>query len=486
VTQPQRIIVLGAGITGLAAAHRCRELASAQGRAVAVTVLERSERAGGCIETLYDDGYIAETGPDSLVTEKPAALDLARRLGLERDVTPMRPEYRGARVVRSGRLIPIPDDFRLFTPTSLAGLVRSRLFSPAGLSRAAVEPFVPRRRDDGDESLASFVTRRFGSDVLNRLAQPLIGGIYCGDPKRLSMQATMPQMLALERKHGSVVLAMRSASRKARGAAPPPPRLVSLRGGLGTLTAALERELRDCIQTSSDVRSLRRTAGGDGWTVALADGREMEADAVVCALPASASARLLAATAPRLSDLLASITYHTAATVTMAYAERDVAGLPRCTGFVVPHVEGRKILSATFSSQKYPGRAPAGYALLRAYIGGALQPSVPKLGDDEMVDVVRSEFRELLGITAEPLFSIVRRWPGALPEYAVGHVDLVAQIFGEVSAMEGFALAGSAYRGVGIADCIRGGEEAAQTVLSSAPRPPAALRLDEVRSAGIP
>ena len=243
MTQPQRIIVLGAGITGLAAAHRCRESrvgAGARGR-------RDRARTLGARRRLHRDALrrrvhrgdrpgFARHGETGRARFGPAPRPGSGRNADASGIPPARASS------AAGGLIPIPDDFRLFTPTSLAGLVRSRLFSPAGLSRAAVEPFVPRRRDDGDESLASFVTRRFGSDVLNRLAQPLIGGIYCGDPKRLSMQATMPQMLALERKHGSVVLAMRSASRKARGAAPPPPRLVSLRGGLGTLTAALQRE----------------------------------------------------------------------------------------------------------------------------------------------------------------------------------------------------------------------------------------------------
>jgi oxygen-dependent protoporphyrinogen oxidase len=264
---------------------------------------------------------------------------------------------------------------------------------------------------------------------------------------------------------------MREAAHKSAGG-PPAQRLVSLRGGLGSLTDALERELRDAIVTGNDVVSLRRTRSEDGsvaWTAGLSDGREFEADAVVCALPAFAAARLLRECEPRLAAQLDRIVYHTAATVTTAYALPDVAHLPRCTGFVVPYTEGRRIMSATFSSQKYPGRAPEGYALLRAYAGGALQPDVPKLDDEALLGAVRAEFRDLLGIEAPPRFSIVRRWQNALPEYAVGHTGLVASIEREVAGMEGFALAGSAYRGVGIADCIRGGEEAARSILDPVP-----------------
>jgi oxygen-dependent protoporphyrinogen oxidase len=379
----------------------------------------------------------------------------------------MRPEYRGARIVRGGRLLPIPDDFRLFAPTTIAGMVRSGLFGPVGVVRAALEPFIPARRGGGDESVASFVTRRFGREVLDRLAQPLIGGIYSGDPRRLSMQATLPMMLMLERKYGSMVRGIRAAAR-AQPQAQPLQRLVSLRGGLGSMIAALERELGASIRTSSAVESLRYRAD-DGrspsWRIALAGGEVVEADAVVCALPAPAAASLIGASDENLARLLRSIAYHSVVTVTLAYETRRLPELPRCTGFVVPFSEGRSIMSTTISTQKFAGRAPDGVTLLRAYAGGALQPHLAQMDDAALFAVVRGELRALLGIAADPAWTVIRRWQNALPEYAVGHADLVDTIEREAARLPGFALAGSAYRGVGIADCVRSGEEAAAHVV---------------------
>lgn len=460
----QRVAVLGGGITGLAAAYRCRELAAERGIPVQVTVLERSSRAGGCIETHNEAGFVLEMGPDSLVTEKPAAIDLAKRLGLGDEISPVQPAFRGARVVRAGRLVPIPDDFRLFTPLSLGGLITSGLFTPMGVARAAIEPFIPAKRTVGDESLASFVTRRFGREILDRLAQPLIGGIYSGDPGRLSMQATLPQLLEIERTYGSLVRGMQAAAAKTKSS-PAPARLVSLRSGLGALADALQRELGASVRTGSEILGLRRGESAT-WTISLAGGAEIAADAVICTLPAYETSRLLRDLQPHAAELLRAIAYHSVATVTFVYETQDIPTLPRCTGFVVPQIEKRKIMATTFSSQKYAGRAPDGSTVLRAFVGGALNKSLAELGDEDLIDAVRAEFRELLGIVAPPRSCLVRRWPDALPEYTVGHTDAVDEIERAVAMLGRFAVAGAAYRGVGIADCVRRGEEAAAAILS--------------------
>ncbi len=459
----RRVAVIGGGISGLAAAYRCRELARERGRDVAITVFERAPRAGGCIATRYDEGCVLEMGPDSLITEKPAALDLIGRLGMSDEVRPMLTQHRGARVVRAGRLVPIPDDFRLFTPMSLAGLAGSRLFTPFGIARAALEPFLPAAAPERDESLGSFVSRRFGREVLERLAQPLIGGIYSGDPSRLSMQATLPQLLAMERKHGSLVRAMQAAARNQPPSAAP--RMVSLRRGLGSLVASLERELAGTVRTSGEVTGLRR--GIDGWKVALADGYTVDVDAVICALPAHAAAPLFEAFAPQTATLLRSIAYHSVATVTMAFTTADIPALPHCTGFVVPHVERRRLMATTFSTQKYVNRAPEGTTILRAFVGGAMQPEVLRLEDRDLIAAMHDEFRELLGITVPANWSIVHRHRDALPEYSVGHTGVIGEIERSVTEIGGIALAGSAYRGAGIADCVASAERAASAVVDA-------------------
>jgi oxygen-dependent protoporphyrinogen oxidase len=462
------VVVIGGGIAGLSAAYRLRELAAQRGERVEVTVLERSARTGGCVETLVDDGFVIELGPDSLLTEKAAGIGLVRRLGLESQVIPTRPEFRGARVVRGGRLVPVPDDFRFFTPTSLLSLLTTRLFSPAGIVRAAMEPLVPVKKSADDESLASFVTRRFGREVLERLAQPLIGGIYSGDPQRLSMRATMPQFVEIERRYGSLVHAMRKMRLAAASSEPAGSRLVSLREGLGTVTRALARELGEAVRTSSDVSALHYAPSerGEPWSVALADGSVLEAGAVVCALPAFETARLVAPMRPRLAELLRRIRYHSVATITTAFAAHQVPALPRATGFVVPSVEKRSILATTFSSQKYVNRAPEGSVLLRSFAGGALQPIPANQSEAELIANVRTDLRELVGITAEPTFSIVRRWQNVMPEYSLGHLDLVEAIEQETAALPGLTLAGSAYHGAGLPDCIATGEKAAEAIFT--------------------
>ncbi len=449
----QRIAVIGGGISGLAAAFHAREIAAEQGLPVNVMIFERSARVGGCIETLHVDDFTLEMGADSLATEKGAATQLASRLGLE--LQPVRDDFRGTCILREGRLVRMPDEFRLFTPTSLRSLVTSRLFTPRGMLRAALEPLIPARKQTADESLASFVTRRFGREVLERLAQPLLGGIYSGDPARLSVRSTMPQLHDVERKYGSLVRGMRELTKNA----PSGPRLVSIRGGLGALVTALERELQGHVRTNVGVTRLTRCA--QEWTLSLSDGSQVVADGVICALPAYAAAEILQPVDAELAQSLARVTYHSIATVTAAYAWRDVPPLPSCTGFVVPAIERRPIMATTFSNRKYADRTPYGSMVLRAFVGGASGQTLVARDDDSLARLVESEFRDLLGIVAKPRFVAIRRWLNALPEYAVGHRARIDDIDRRARALGGFTLAGSAYRGVGIADCVRSGEAAA-------------------------
>ena len=460
----RRVAILGGGISGLAAAFSLHE-ARAAGVDVEFTVFEASERAGGCIETLQTQGFTMELGADSLLADKPAARELLRRLQLESELVGTPPQYRGARILHRGRLRPIPGDFQLFAPTSLAALLTSGIFSARGIARAALEPFIPPRSSDDDESLASFVTRRFGREVLDRLAQPLIGGIYSGDPQRLSMQATLPQFVEMEGRHGSVLRAMaadRSHAGRRNGSRA---QLMSLRGGLQTLVEALVQRLGSAVKTRAEVTGLQRDA--QGWTLHFADGASARADAVVCALPAYTAAQLLPAIDSELAQMLEQIRYNSITTVNLAYDAAELPSLPPATGFVVPAIEQRRITAATIATQKYPQRAPAERVLLRAFIGGALQPELLAFSDEEPERIARAELRVLLHVSAQPQMAVVRRWDRLLPEYAVGHLRLVDTLERRAAALGGLALAGSAYRGVGIPDCIAGGQAAAGKLLSA-------------------
>jgi protoporphyrinogen/coproporphyrinogen III oxidase len=454
-----RVVVLGAGIAGLAAALRLRELTRERSPALAIALVDRSPRAGGCIETRLDDGYLMEIGAESLPIEKPWAIALLDRLGLHDDLLEPRAETKGTLLLRGGKLRRLPENFSVLVPRSLLALLASGLFSPSGVVRAAMEPFVPARTSHEDESLASFVTRRMGSQVLDSLAQPLLGGIYSADPSRLSMAATLPQMLEAERRFGSLIRATRRT--KPRSST----RLVTLRHGLNSIVDAVIRRLHDVELVRAEVVSVQRTPRTSAaWQIVFADGGTTDADALLCALPAPVAARVLAGASTELAALLRSIQYNSLAVVTLAYRRCDVPTLPRAHGILVPFVERKHVTAVTLSSSKYAQRAPEGDILLRAYVGGALQSALLDRDDDVLIALVRADLREMLSFEAKPLFAFVRRWTDALPEYAVGHLDRVGAMEQAAAAMPRFALAGAAYRGVGVSDCVRGAEEAAERV----------------------
>ena len=471
-----RIVVLGGGISGLAAAYRLRELAAMRQAPIELTLLEQGERLGGALCTLREQGFIAEGGADSFLIEKPWALHLSRRLGLEHALVATRAEFRRTLVVRNGTLIDIPEGFSLLAPARMLPMLRSPLLSPLGKLRLMVEPLLPRRNSHDDESLAAFVTRRLGREVLERIAQPLAGGIYTADPESLSLHATLPRFAEMEARYGSVIRGLRAAAR-AQGERPQTTNgtsgarwtlFASFAGGIGALVDALARELGDSIRLGARVAGLERRSPGAGaqWRVVLADGGALGADAVVCALPAHRAAPLFAAQAEPLARALGSIGYASAAVVNLAYRERDFPRPPRCFGFVVPAIERRRIIAGSFTSLKFEGRAPAGTVLARAFIGGAMQTELMALDDRALLEVAREEFRALLGVKAAPLWARINRWPDSMPQYAVGHHARVAAIERAAAALPRLELAGAALRGVGIPDCVLSGERAAQAIFA--------------------
>jgi oxygen-dependent protoporphyrinogen oxidase len=465
-----RVVVVGGGVSGLAAAHRAVELARERGRPLELTLLEAADRLGGTIQTERREGFLVECGPDSFLSEKPWALALCRRLGLEDRLIRTDDRFRRTFVVFRGRLHPLPDGFQLLAPTRLVPFVSSTLFSWPGKLRMACDLVLPRGSDP-DESLGAFVRRRLGREALERVAQPLVAGIYTADPDDLSLQATMPRFLELERRDRSLILGLWRAARKA-------PALhadasgarwslfVTFADGMEELTRVLATRL-----PAGAVRLKERVIGvsrnGDEWRVATTAGAVFDADAVILAPEAHQAARMLRYVDPGLAHLLEGIAYASSATVTLAYRRGDVRHPLDGFGFVVPQVERRPIIAGTFSSVKYAGRAPDGHALLRIFMGGALNESVLAADDSALVTTVRAELAELLGVVAEPLFTRVTRYPRAMPQYHVGHAARAEAIERAVARHPGLRLVGGAYRGVGIADCVRSGEEAALALLGA-------------------
>lgn len=464
-----RLLVVGGGVTGLAAAHRALEVARERAQPLELTLVEARERLGGTIATERADGFLVESGPDSFLSEKPWALALCRRLGVEDRLTRTDDRYRRTFVWRRGRLHPLPEGFQLLAPTRLRPFLTSTLFSWPGKLRMALDLVLPRGVAD-DESLGAFVRRRLGTEALDRVAQPLVAGIYTADPDDLSLAATMPRFLELERRERSLVLGLWRAARRAPQPGTSGARwslFVTFRDGMEDLITTLAGRLpAGATVLKQRVNGVERV--GERWRASTAEGGRFEADRVIVATESHATARLVRYLDPTLSTLLGEIPYASAATVSLGYRRADVPHPLDGFGFVVPRSEGRALLAATFSSVKYPDRAPEGHALLRGFVGGALNAGILDGDDAALLTRVRAELREALGVVADPVLARVARWPASMPQYRVGHLARVETIERRVGALPGLFLGGGAYRGVGIADCIRSGETAADGALGAA------------------
>ena len=456
-----RIVIIGGGISGLAAAHRVLEL----NPAAQVTILEASDRLGGIIQTEYRDGFLLERGPDSFISEKPHALALTKRLGIESQLIQTNEEFRRSFIVRDGRLREVPEGFQLMAPSRMLPFITSDIFSLAGKARMAADLILPRKSTNGttDESLASFVRRRLGEEALARMAQPMVGGIYTADPETLSLRATLPRFLDMEQKHRSLILAMMRQGREQKtGTSGARYSLfVSFERGMQVLVDALARIKADiCLNT----RVVRIEPGGE-WTISTDKDEQFKADAVCLALPAYVAASLLSDIHAQLAEKLRAIKYASTATINFGYRRAAIAHPLNGFGFVVPLIEKRSLIACTFSSVKFSGRAPEGHVLLRAFAGGALQPEIFALDEPEVVRRVEADLRQLLGINEEPRFVEVAKWERSMPQYEVGHLDRVSEIERLASEVRGLALVGNAYRGAGIPDCVRSGEMAAEILV---------------------
>lgn len=457
-----KIAVIGGGISGLSAAHRLMELSRESGRTDEVRVLEASPRLGGIVSTRTGNGYLLEEGPDSFITDKPRALELCKRLGLEKDLIPTN-AVRRSHVLWGGRLHPVPEGFHLMSPGKTSTLLGSSLFSMDGKARLLVERLVKPRKESGDESVASFVRRRLGPEALERLVQPLVSGIYGGDVEELSMRALFPRFADMENIHGSLAAA-RSAARDGEGEGTSGARyalFMSLKSGIGSLIEALSRALpQGCASVQASVQTIFR--GGDRWELTLDTGHSLSVDGVVLALPAPRAAKLLRAVDGAAADALSAVRCAPSANVTFAWP-RAAAQIPESFGFTVPGSLGKPLLGCTFSDAKFPGRAPEGAALLRAFIA----PSFLDRDDDELVQAARETLAEVLGLKGEPLFSLVKRHAQAMPQYTVGHVDRIASLDLRLKAIPRFVLAGNALRGVGLPDCVKSAEDAAERLFAA-------------------
>lgn len=474
-----RVAVLGGGISGLAAAHRLIERAPSLPFPLAITVIEAADRPGGSVgtsrEATPEGTLLVERGADAFITEKPWALDLARRLGLApRMIAPREgPGLRRALVVRGGRLLAVPEGFLLLGPTCALPILESPLFSPAGKLRMALDLLLPRGAAD-DESVGDFVRRRLGRECYERLAQPLVTAIYGGDPDRLSLRAALPQFAEMERAQGSVIRGLRAAERR-RGREESGARyglFASFEEGMQTLVDALAARVGpERIRLSTEAKALRLPGGPEaGWEVILGGGERLEADAVIVALPVRRAEALLRETDAALTRALAGIPTLSSAIATLAWRREEIPHPLDAFGLVAPRAEGRRILAASFSSRKFQGRAPEGVALVRAFIGGGGRPDPMDAPDAALLEIVREELGDLIGARAAPFHADLKRHPQGMPQLERGHESRVAAIREAAARHPGLALAGNYFSGVGVPDSVHGAEAAADAVIETCGR----------------
>jgi oxygen-dependent protoporphyrinogen oxidase len=468
----KRIAIVGGGISGLAAAFAL-EKQKKLGAAVEYVLFESSARFGGVIQTESVDGCVIEAGPDSFLTEKPWAADLCRELGLGDQLIGSNDAQRKTYILVKGRLVPLPDGLQFMVPTRLASAFFSPLFSWATKARIVREWFYRPSGGNSESTVAEFVERHYGREMVERVADPLLAGVYGGSADELSVKSVLPRFLEMEAKHGSLGRAMVAARKQRSGAtelrsagrtgAAVPTLFTSQRGGMQSMVDALVARIpAAALRSNANVELVQPESGK--WLVA-GGGRTEEFDATILATPAYAAAALAAGTGAELAAELSAIRYSSSVTVILCFDKSVRVALPPGFGFLVPRSENRRTLAATFVHNKFPDRAPDDRALIRCFLGGTRGEEILQCPDEEILALVRRELQQVLGIAAEPLLVRVFKWKQAMAQYGVGHSARVERIRELVSRTPGLALTGNAYGGIGVPDCVREGSEAAGGIL---------------------
>lgn len=468
------VVIVGGGIAGLSTAFALQEQAAAAGVPISCTVLEAAPAWGGKIVTHRVNDLVIEAGPDSFLSQKPAGLELCSKLGLSDQLINTNETSKKASVFFRGRLHELPEGLVTFTPTQLGPFLRSGLLSWAGLARMGLDVLMPARRSTEDESLASFFRRRFGRQAFERVIEPLMAGIYAGDAEQMSVLATFPRFVELEQRHGSLIRGMAASHRARAGSAASGPRrtmFVTLREGVADLVTALTAHIQRqgvILRTGCTVSALRVRSHQVGrWTydVMLDNGSALSTEALVLATPAYVSAELVRPLSPPAAGLMERVPYASTATISLAYDSQAVGRMVEGFGFVVPRVEGRDVIAATWTSIKWPHRAPPDQCLVRCYVGGVGREGILKLDDAELLQRVRADLAGMARLTVSPRYAEVHRWNRAMPQYTLGHLDRIAGIEAALGRCPGLFVTGAAYRGVGIPDCIKDGTTIAAAVL---------------------
>ena len=443
------VIIVGGGIAGLSAAY---DLANA---GIPHTLIEKQPRLGGVIETRQWDDCVLECGPDSFISAKPEAMTLIRELGLEGDVIGSKDEERVTYIQRHGKLVRLPEGTMMFVPTRPSSMLASPLVDWGTKIRMGLE-LLRRPKTYPDRSVSEFVTDHFGRETLDYLAEPLLSGVYGGDPDQLSAPSVLPRFVELEQSKGSLARALMKS--RARGTEP---LFRTLKNGLGCL---IERLAAKANVMHGAAETIERH--GNAFRVKV-NGDWLDADHVVLACPAWGAAELLRGVDKRLAELLGTIPYTSSAIAQLVFRSSEFDGQRAGTGFLVPRIERRRLMACTFVGTKFPNRVPSDKITLRCFFGGAGNDAILGESDESLIAIARDELRAILGLTASPIFTGVHRWPRSMAQYIVGHGARLKEIESAASAVPGLHLAGNAYTGIGIPDCIRMGRQAAARVVTS-------------------
>lgn len=467
----KKIVIIGGGIAGLAAAHHIHEQIGLN-IPVECILLESSERFGGKISTLRFDGFIVERGPDSFISQKPQAIELCKKLGLADRLTGTNLSHPNTYVYLKNKLVSMPDGLSLMIPTQFIPFIFSPLFSWLGKIRMGMDLFIPKKNNSEDESLASFVRRRMGKEALQKMAEPMLAGIYASDPELMSIKSTFPMFVQTEQKYRSLIIGMLAQKRQRRKpqterttGKKPFSLFMTLKNGLDEMVEALvEKSTNITFHSSTKVTDLSHHSKGN-WSLSLENGTSINADAIILATPAKISAKLLEEVNPKTTNLLDQIRYVSTATISIAYKKEGFPHSLDGFGFVIPKTEGKRILACTWTSSKFPERVPEKFVMLRCFIGGAMQEELAEMDEDSIGKMVREELASLMGISCEPVFLKVFQYKKSNVQYYVGHTDLVDSIRAELKTFPGVFVTGSAYTGIGIPDCIRDGTQTAKEAI---------------------
>jgi oxygen-dependent protoporphyrinogen oxidase len=467
----KRIAIIGAGIAGLSAAYYLSKLSGQGGQQLEIMLLEKEGRLGGSLLTEQVDGFLMEGGPDCFISEKPWALQLCRELGLEQEVIGTNQQLRRTFILLKGMLHEIPEGFMLLAPTSLWPFIKSSLFSLPGKARMGLDLILPRKKSDTEESLAAFVLRRLGREALERIAEPLVAGIHASDPETMSLKSTFPRFIDLERVHRSIIWGMYQRKKQFALHQSRYTMFLTLQQGMEEMISTLKKALPpETIVPRHEVIAVEKITDRPSqklrYRLKLGGKKKaIEADAVILATPAFVTAKFLQGMAGDICQLLDTIPYCSTATINLAY-ERSQIGHPLDGyGFVVPRLEKRSIMAATFSSVKFAHRAPAGRVLLRAFVGGAKNEAIVSWEDDKLLAAVQGDMEEILKITGAPLMTRIFRWPKSMPQYTLGHEERLSRIEQGLAKLPGIFVIGSAYRGIGISDCVHEAQLTSEKVL---------------------